>query len=87
MIDRVEVPRGGIAAPRLEVKVPVLASIFQKIQQAAADTADRRNFKFAQPDRRMEGADLQRVRTCHGLAGVIDVDRNRANARTVRDIM
>src|SRR6185295_14426949 len=41
--------------------------------------------EFARPDRLVEGARLQRLGPRHGLAGVVDIDRNGADAGTVRD--
>ena len=87
MVDGVETILTGIAAYRLEIEVPVLAGGFQKIQQAAADAADRRNFEFARPDRLLEGERLQRLRARHGPAGIIDIHSDGADPRTMRDVM
>ena len=51
MIDRVKTVSRGVAAQRLKIGVPVLACGFEKIQQAAADATDSRNFKLAGPNR------------------------------------
>jgi len=65
MIDGIEPIAGRIATQRFEIEIPVVAGLFQEIQQAAADAADRRNLEFARPDRLVERPRLQRFRpTC-----------------------
>ena len=85
MVDGIEPIAGRIAAQRLEIEVPVLAGLFQEIQQAAADAADRGNFEFARPDRLVEGPRLQRFRARHGPGGVVDINGDGADAGAVRD--
>src|SRR4029077_12086547 len=87
MIDRVKTVSHGIAAQRDEIGVPVLARGLEKIQQAAADATDGRNFKLAGPNRLIESVRLQRFRTRHGFSGVIDVDRDGADSRAMRDVV
>src|SRR5438552_4918234 len=85
VINRGEAVGRRVAGQRFEIGLPVLAVLFPKIEQAAADAADRGNFQFARPDRLIEGARLQGFGTRHGGADVVDVDRDGANAGAVGD--
>ena len=46
-----------------------------------ADAADRSGLQFPWTGRRIEGARIERFRARHGLAGVIKIGRNGADAR------
>src|SRR6476620_5436575 len=58
-------------------------SVSQFLPAAAPDCW---NFKLAGPDRRMKSVRLQHFRAGHGWPGVIDVDRDGADAWAMRQV-
>src|SRR5436190_1811619 len=78
---------GRITAQRFEVGIPVLAGGLKKIEQAAADAPNCRNFQFSGANGLIESARLERFRAGHGFADVIDIDRDRADAGAMSDVV
>ena len=70
-----------------EIGIPILARGLEKVEQTAADAADGGNFEFTGPYRLVESPRLQRFCAGHGFVGSVDVDRDRADAGAMRDVV